>query len=111
MRVLVVEDDEKLAGVLVRGLREQHVDSSRGRDFPEGREKLLFGSYDVAILDVMPPGGSGIELCRQARARGITTPILMLTARDTLDDRVLGLETGADDYMVKPFAFRELSAL
>jgi two-component system copper resistance phosphate regulon response regulator CusR len=108
--VLVVEDDEKLAGVLIRGLREQRVDSSRARDFPEGREKLLFGSYDVAILDIMLPGGSGIELCRQARARGITTPILMLTARDTLDDRVLGLETGADDYMVKPFAFRELSA-
>lgn len=110
MRVLIVEDDEKLAGVLMRGLREQRVDGSRARDFGDGRRKLLFGEYDVAVLDVMLPGGSGIDLCREARDRGVCTPILMLTARDTIDDRVLGLESGADDYLTKPFAFRELSA-
>lgn len=110
MKVLVVEDDDKLASVLVRGLRDQHIESLRARTFAEGRERLLFGTFDVVVLDVMLPGGSGMELCRLARERGITTPILMLTARDTLDDRVAGLETGADDYMTKPFAFRELSA-
>ena len=110
MKVLIVEDDEKLASVLVRGLQEQQIESLRARTFSEGRERLLFGTFDVVILDVMLPGGSGTDLCRLARERGITTPILMLTARDTLDDRVEGLETGADDYMTKPFAFRELSA-
>jgi DNA-binding response OmpR family regulator len=110
LKVLVVEDDDRLANVLVRGLREQQIDGLRARTFNEGRDKLLFGAYDVVILDVMLPGGSGVELCRLARERGIGTPILMLTARDAMDDRVTGLETGADDYMTKPFAFRELSA-
>jgi len=110
VKVLVVEDDDKLAGVLLRGLSEQEIESSRARDFAEGRERLLFGTYDVIVLDVMLPGGSGMDLCRLARDRGISTPILMLTARDTIEDRVHGLETGADDYMTKPFAFRELSA-
>ena len=110
MKVLVVEDDDKLAGVVLRGLNEQQIESYRARDFAEGRERLLFGAYDVIVLDVMLPGGSGMDLCRLVRDRGITTPILMLTARDTIDDRVQGLETGADDYMTKPFAFRELSA-
>src|SRR5204862_242519 len=68
------------------------------------------GSFDVIVLDVMLPGGSGLELCRDLRARGIETPILMLTARDAVDDRVVGLEVGADDYVTKPFAFRELVA-
>ncbi len=91
-------------------MHEQQIESYRARDFAEGRERLLFGAYDVIVLDVMLPGGSGMDLCRLVRDRGITTPILMLTARDTIDDRVQGLETGADDYMTKPFAFRELSA-
>lgn len=110
MRVLVVEDDEKLATVLIRGLQEQQIESLRARTFAEGRDRLLFGAFDVAILDVMLPGGSGVDLCRLARDRGIAAPILMLTARDTMDDRIIGLETGADDYMTKPFSFRELSA-
>ena len=110
MKVLVIEDDEKLASVLVRGFREQHVEVIRARDFHEGRERLLFGMYDAVILDLMLPGGDGRDLCRLARERGITTPILMLTARDTVDDRVRGLDIGADDYLTKPFAFRELSA-
>lgn len=110
MKVLVIEDDEKLAAVLVRGFREQQVDVIRAPDFREARERLLFGMYDAIILDLMLPGGDGHDLCRLARERGITTPVLMLTARDTVDDRVRGLEIGADDYLTKPFAFRELSA-
>lgn len=110
MKVLVVEDDEKLAGVLVRGLRERQIEGARARTVREAKPPLLSGTYDVAILDVMLPDGSGLELCRAARERGITTPILMLTARDTIDDRVAGLESGADDYMTKPFAIRELNA-
>jgi len=110
LKILVVEDDDKLANVLIRGLREQQIESLHARTFAEGRDRLMFGMFDVVILDLMLPGGDGVELCRLARAHGVTTPIIMLTARDTLDDRVRGLETGADDYMTKPFAFRELSA-
>jgi DNA-binding response OmpR family regulator len=110
VKVLIVEDDDKLAGILLRGLREQQIDTARARDFVEGRERLIFGAYDVVVLDINLPGGSGMDLCRLVRERGIATPILMLTARDTIDDRVRGLETGADDYLTKPFAFRELSA-
>src|SRR5438445_12230097 len=72
--------------------------------------KALLGTFDVVVLDVMLPGGSGFDLCRELRAREVATPILMLTARDTVDDRVAGLEVGADDYLTKPFAFRELLA-
>lgn len=110
MKVLVIEDDEKLAGVLLRGLREEQIDVVRARDYHEGRERLVFGTFDVIILDLMLPGGDGRDLCRLVRERGIATPILMLTARDTIDDRVRGLEIGADDYLTKPFVFRELSA-
>ena len=110
MKVLVVEDDQKLASVLVRGLRERQIEGAHARTAHEARAPLLSGTYDVAILDVMLPDGSGIELCRAVRERGVTTPILMLTARDTIDDRVAGLESGADDYMIKPFAIRELNA-
>lgn len=110
MKVLVVEDDENLAGVLVRGLRERQIDGWRARTLREAHTPLLSGTYDLAILDIMLPDGNGLDLCRTARERGITTPILMLTARDTIDDRVAGLESGADDYMIKPFALRELNA-
>lgn len=110
MKILVIEDDERLAGVLERGFRERRVDVVRARDFAEGRERLLFGAHDVIVLDLMLPGGDGADLCRLARDRGITTPILMLTARDAVADRVRGLETGADDYLTKPFAFPELAA-
>lgn len=110
MKILIIEDDEKLAGVLLRGFHEELVEVVRARDFGEGRERLLFGAFDVIVLDLMLPGGDGEDLCRMARRRGIATPILMLTARDTIDDRVRGLQIGADDYLTKPFAFRELSA-
>ncbi|MDP9206558.1 MAG: response regulator transcription factor [Gemmatimonadota bacterium] len=110
MRVLLVEDDPGLAAIIKTGLAEQGVQVVTVMTYPDGKMKAVFGTFDVIILDVMLPGGSGFELCREIRAREIATPILMLTARDTVDDRVAGLEVGADDYLTKPFAFRELLA-
>jgi DNA-binding response OmpR family regulator len=110
MRVLLVEDDRSLADIVVAGMREQHLIVVVAVNAREGRERAELGDYDVIVLDVMLPDGSGFELCAWIRERGITTPILMLTARDAVDDRVLGLEAGADDYLIKPFAFRELVA-
>lgn len=110
MRVLLVEDDTELAGVVATGLVEHGLETVLARDARGGRERALLGSYDVMILDVMLPGGDGFTLCAALRAAAISTPILMLTARDTVDDRVRGLEAGADDYLTKPFAFRELLA-
>ena len=110
MRVLLVDDDAALRGVLRGGFREHHVETVEAATWAEGREKAALGSYAVIVLDVMLPDGSGFDLCGRLRAGGITTPILMLTAREAVDDRVFGLESGADDYMVKPFAFRELLA-
>jgi DNA-binding response OmpR family regulator len=110
MRVLLVEDDRSLADIVVSGMREQHLTVVVAVNAREGRERAELGEYDVIVLDVMLPDGSGFELCAWIRERGITTPILMLTARDAVDDRVLGLEAGADDYLIKPFAFRELVA-
>jgi two-component system copper resistance phosphate regulon response regulator CusR len=108
--VLVVEDDPELAAILADGFGEQRIDVVVANDVSSGRERAALGTYDVMILDVMLPGGSGFDLCAHIRARGIATPILMLTARDAIDDRVRGLESGADDYLTKPFAFRELLA-
>jgi len=110
MRVLVVEDDPKLAALLGRGLREDGVAAdvtSRGED-----ALWMAGStqYDAVVLDVMLPGIDGFEACERLRADGVSTPVLMLTARDGIDDRIAGLDGGADDYLVKPFAFRELVA-
>ena len=110
MRVLLVEDDRSLADIVVAGMREQHMTAVVAANAREGRERAELGDYDVIVLDVMLPDGSGFELCAWIRAHRIATPILMLTARDAIDDRVLGLEAGADDYLIKPFAFRELVA-
>ena len=110
MRLLLVEDDPELASILEAGFREHGVQVSRAATLPSGRAEAVRSSFDVIVLDVMLPGGSGIELCRELRGQGIATPILMLTARDAIDDRVTGLEVGADDYVTKPFAFRELVA-
>src|SRR5947199_708636 len=82
----------------------------REATFAAGQLRATLGAFDIIILDVMLPGGSGFELCRILRKRGVGTPVLMLTARDTVDDRVQGLDAGADDYLTKPFAFRELVA-
>lgn len=110
MRVLLVEDDRSLADIVVAGMREHHLLVLVAGSVREGRERAELGEYDVIVLDVMLPDGSGFDLCSWIRAQGITTPILMLTARDAVDDRVKGLEAGADDYLIKPFAFRELVA-
>jgi two-component system, OmpR family, response regulator len=110
MRVLVVEDEPKLAGLLGRGLREEgHTTDVAGR----GEDALWMARatpYDVLVLDVMLPGLDGFATCRQLREAEIWTPVLMLTARDAVDDRVRGLDAGADDYLVKPFSFAELLA-
>ena len=110
MRVLVVEDEPKMASLIRRGLEEEDmaVDvTARGDD-----AVWMAGSteYDAVILDVMLPGLDGFEVCRRLRADEVWTPVLMLTARDAVEDRVTGLDTGADDYLVKPFAFDELLA-
>jgi two-component system OmpR family response regulator len=110
MRILVVEDDPKLGGLVRRGLVEEgHVVDLVDR----GEDALWMAAataYDAIVLDVMLPGVDGIEVCRRLRADRVWTPVLMLTARDGVDDRVRGLDTGADDYLVKPFAFDELVA-
>ena len=110
MRLLIVEDDPELASILADGLADHHYEVVVAPDVAAARERAVLGTYDVMILDVLLPGGSGFDLCAQIRSRGIATPILMLTARDAIDDRVRGLEAGADDYLTKPFAFRELLA-
>jgi two-component system copper resistance phosphate regulon response regulator CusR len=110
MRVLLVEDDPEVASVITEGLSEWGMSVSREASFAAGRSRALASSFDVIILDVMLPGGDGFELCRALRQRGVASPVLMLTARDAVDDRVRGLDAGADDYLTKPFAFRELVA-
>jgi two-component system copper resistance phosphate regulon response regulator CusR len=110
VRLLLVEDDPELAAILESGFREQGMNIARAGSLPEARQAASLHPFDVIILDVMLPGGSGLDLCHELRQRDVTTPILMLTARDAVDDRVTGLEVGADDYVTKPFAFRELVA-
>lgn len=110
VRVLIVEDDAELAGLLRDGLREHRIDPTVVTSFAEGREQASAGDYDVLVLDVRLPGGTGFELCRHLRQHDVATPVLMLTALDAVDDRVRGLEVGADDYLTKPFAFQELVA-
>jgi two-component system copper resistance phosphate regulon response regulator CusR len=110
VRVLIVEDDRELAALLRDGLREHRIDPTVAVSFEEGREQALVGDYDVVILDVRLPGGTGFDLCADLRSRNVGTPVLMLTALDAIDDRVRGLAVGADDYLTKPFAFRELLA-
>jgi DNA-binding response OmpR family regulator len=110
MRVLLVEDDPGLSAIIRTGFAEQAIQVVAVSNYADGLMKAVLGGLDVVILDVMLPGGNGFDLCRELRAREVATPILMLTARDTVDERVAGLEVGADDYLTKPFAFRELLA-
>jgi DNA-binding response OmpR family regulator len=110
MRVLVVEDERRLAGIMKRGLLEEGYAVDVAYDGEEAQYMAETTRYDAMVLDVMLPRKDGIAVCRDLRAKSINTPILMLTARDTLDDRIKGLDSGADDYQVKPFAFSELLA-
>lgn len=110
MRVLVVEDEHKIAAFIKRGLEENAYAVDVAYDGEEGYEWAHNFPYDIIILDVMLPKMDGITLCRRLRAEGERASILMLTAKDDVDDRVAGLDAGADDYLVKPFAFRELLA-
>ena len=104
MHILIVEDERKLAALLRRVLIEERHTIDLAYDGAAGLDLSLSDTYDAMILDLMLPGLDGIELCRQVRAQRIATPILMLTARKAVEDRVKGLRTGADDYLIKPFA-------
>ena len=104
MRVLLVEDDRTLADIVRSGLEEKEIRVTVAATFNQGRLEAVMNPFDVIVLDVMLPGGSGFDLCAELRKRDIGTPILMLTARNAVDDRVAGLEAGADDYLPKPFA-------
>jgi two-component system OmpR family response regulator len=110
MRLLVVEDDPALARVLERGLGEEGHAVELAADGARGLERLCAGGFDACVLDVLLPALDGFTVLARARAAGATTPILILTARDAVPDRVEGLRRGADDYLVKPFAFAELLA-
>ena len=110
MRVLVVEDDPRLGQNLVRGLRETGFAPDLVGDGESAVAAALANPYDVVVLDLMIPGLDGFEVCRQLRARRLGTPILMLTARGGVEDRVRGLDSGADDYLVKPFYISEVAA-
>jgi len=110
MRILVVEDEHRLAAVLKQGLLEQGYAVDVAHDGADGLGLAEREPYDLLILDVMLPGLDGLALCRRLRATGRHMPVLLLTARDAVDDRVTGLDSGADDYLTKPFAFRELLA-
>lgn len=110
MRVLVVEDERKLAQVLTAALQAEHYEVVVA---PTGEDGFFHANaevFDLVILDLMLPGRSGLEILQTLRTRGLQTPVLILTARDSIDDRVVGLDLGADDYLVKPFAFPELLA-
>ena len=110
VRVLLVEDEPNAAKMLAKGLREQTYAVDVAPDGEIALEQVYINDYDLILLDVMLPHKDGFEVCRQLRAQGSTTPILMLTARDSVEDRIEGLDTGADDYLVKPFDFHELLA-
>ena len=110
VHILVVEDDRRLAGVLRRVLQEEHHVVDVAHEGTAGADLATSGTYDLVILDRMLPGTDGVAICREMRALGVPTPLLLLTARGALEDRVAGLNAGADDYLVKPFAMAELLA-
>src|SRR3954464_13861120 len=110
VRVLVVEDELRMAALLKRGLQEDGYAVDVASSGPDAVWQATEFAYDAVLLDLMLPGMDGVEVCRQLRGAGRWVPVLMLTARDAVDDRVRGLDAGADDYLAKPFSFAELSA-
>lgn len=110
MRVLVVEDESKMAAFIERGLKEEGYSVDVASDGTQGWQYSHDHDYDVMILDWMLPGMSGLELCRKIRETGLQTPVIMLTAKDAVEDKIKGLDQGADDYLTKPFSFDELLA-
>jgi len=110
VRILIVEDNKRLSDSLRMNLEDDGYAIDTAYDGLDGKEMALMGTYDVIILDIMLPEKDGLTVCRELRNKRINTPILMLTARDALDDRVSGLDSGADDYLVKPFEVDELRA-
>ena len=110
MRILLVEDEPSAARMMAKGLREQTYAVDVAQDGEGALYQANVNDYDLIILDIMLPGKDGFEVCRELRAAGSPVPVLMVTARDTIDDRVGGLDIGADDYLTKPFDFRELLA-
>lgn len=110
MKILIVEDDAKTSQAIRRGLRAEGYEVAAERTGDEGLSRLNAEAFDVVVLDWMLPGRDGIEILKSVRSRGAKPPVLLLTARDSVEDRVIGLDSGADDYLVKPFAFAELLA-
>lgn len=110
MTILVVEDEIKITRFIKKGLEMEHYTVETAYDGEEALDKAEINNYDLIILDIMIPKVDGIEVCRRLRENKVETPIIMLTAKDTVEDRVKGLDVGADDYLVKPFAFGELLA-
>jgi heavy metal response regulator len=110
MRILVVEDDEKIALFIVKGLQQAGMIVDRVSDGVEGLNFATSGNYDAAVVDIMLPGMDGLNMIRHLRDKKIKTPVIILSARRSVDDKVTGLQSGGDDYLVKPFAFSELLA-
>ncbi|MCB9800246.1 MAG: response regulator transcription factor [Candidatus Omnitrophica bacterium] len=110
MRILLVEDEVKMASFIVRGLKEEGYAVDAAEDGEKGWEYVLLNEYDLIILDLNLPKMSGMTLCSKIRKKELNIPVLMLTARDSLEDKIKGLDQGADDYLTKPFAFDELLA-
>lgn len=110
MRILVIEDEKKVSAFIKRGLEQESYAVDLAEDGIEGQHMAEVNEYDAIILDIMLPKKNGLDVLKDVKAAGVKTPIILLTARDTVDDRVKGLDLGADDYLTKPFAFEELLA-
>ena len=110
MRILIIEDNQKLAGYIKKALEQKSYSVDCVYDGEIGEKRAIFGEYDLLILDIMLPKKDGFSVCKNLREKNINLPIIMLTARGELDDKVVGLDCGADDYLVKPFELKELLA-